>query len=282
MTIACVNEIDLFYLEAGEGLPCLVMHGGLGLDHTYLGPWLDPLGEEMRLIYYDHRGNGRSGRPPVETLTFDHFCADADALREHLGFEKVAVLGHSYGGWIALEYALRYPERLSHLILYGTAPAFDYRAEIVDNMRRKGATAEQVAAFSGPIPDDAVFRRCMEILGPLYWHSFDPELAGRAMGETLFNVEALRRSMSLISEWNVVSRLGEVRVPTLILVDDDDFCTPVSQSQRLHEGITGSEMVVFERSGHLPHLESPDIFFDAVREWLVSKSPAPEATPVVA
>jgi pimeloyl-ACP methyl ester carboxylesterase len=98
------------------------MHGGLGFDHTSLHPWLDPLGEEMHLIYYDHRGNGRSGRPPLETLTFEQFCADADALRAHLGYEKVAVLGYSFGGFIALEYALRYPERLSHLILLDTAP----------------------------------------------------------------------------------------------------------------------------------------------------------------
>lgn len=63
MPIAKINGADLFYLTRGEGLPCLVMHGGLGLDHTYLHPWLDPLGDTLQLVYYDHRGNGRSGRP---------------------------------------------------------------------------------------------------------------------------------------------------------------------------------------------------------------------------
>ena len=83
-----LNETELFYAEVGEGLPCLMMHGGLGFDHTYLHPWLDPLGDVMRLVYYDHRGNGRSGRPPWETLTFQQLCADADALREHLGLRR--------------------------------------------------------------------------------------------------------------------------------------------------------------------------------------------------
>ena len=96
------------------------MHGGLGFDHYALHPWLDPFGEQMHLIYYDYRGNGRSGRPPLETLTYEPFCSDADAVREHLGFEKIAVLGYTFGGGVALEYALRYPEHLSHLILVRT------------------------------------------------------------------------------------------------------------------------------------------------------------------
>ena len=122
MPVAHLNGTELFYVEVGEGVPCLVMHGGLGGDHSALHPWLDPLGDVMQLVYYDHRGNGRSGRPPSGMITFERLCADADALREQLGFEKVAVLGHSYGGFVALEYALRYRERLSRLILLGTSP----------------------------------------------------------------------------------------------------------------------------------------------------------------
>src|SRR5215213_7388955 len=68
MPVAHLNDTELFYVEVGEGLPCLVMHGGLGADHSALHPWLDPLGDVMRLVYYDHRGNGRSGRPPSETI----------------------------------------------------------------------------------------------------------------------------------------------------------------------------------------------------------------------
>ncbi len=268
MAIAHLNDTELFYVEVGEGPPCLMMHGGLGMDHTYLHPWLDPLGEDMRLIYYDHRGNGRSGRPPVETLTFDRFCADADALRGRLGFEKVAVLGHSYGGWIALEYALRYPDHLSHLILYDTSPSFDYGAEVAANMLRKGATEEQLATFGGPIPNDAAFRRWMEVVGPIYWHVFDADLADLVFSRTVYNAETLRWSLNLIREWNVTRRLGEIRVPTLILVGDDDFITPVSQAKILRGGIPGSELVVFEKSGHLSHLETPDAFFGAVRKWL--------------
>ena len=86
-------DTSLFYNEVGQGIPCLVMHGGLGLDHTYLHPGLDPLGDTLRLVYYDHRGHGRSGRPPMQTVTFEQLADDADRLRAHLGFERIAVLG---------------------------------------------------------------------------------------------------------------------------------------------------------------------------------------------
>src|SRR2546426_3253877 len=108
MPSAHVNGTEISHLEVGKGLPCLVMHGGLGVDHTQFREWLDPLGDVLRLVYYDHRGNGRSGRPPIETLSHDQLVADADGLRTHLGFERIAVMGHSYGGCLALLYALQY------------------------------------------------------------------------------------------------------------------------------------------------------------------------------
>ena len=96
------------------------------------------------LVYYDHRCNGRSGRPPIETLTLAQLADDADALRSHLGYEKVAVLGHSYGGCLALQYALRHPRHVSHLLLVGTTAAWDYTEELVAELRRRRPGREAV------------------------------------------------------------------------------------------------------------------------------------------
>jgi proline iminopeptidase len=268
MPVAHLNGTELFYFEVGEGLPCLVMHGGLGFDHSSLHPWLDPLGEQIHLVYYDHRSNGRSGRPPQETLTFEQFCSDADALREYLGFEKVAVLGYSFGGFIALEYALRYPERLSHLILLDTAPAFDYGEEIEANARRKGATPEQLEALDAAVDDEAEFWDLLKRIEPLYFHTFDADLAERVLGKTIVCVEAADAGEALTEEWDLTLRLGEISAPTLILVGRDDFITPPSQAKIMHERIPNSELVIFERSGHFPHVEEPEAFFAAVRGWL--------------
>lgn len=268
MPVAHLNGTELFYVEVGEGLPCLVMHGGLGFDHTCLHPWLDPLGEEMHLVYYDHRGNGRSGRPPLETLTFEQFCSDADALREHLGFEKIAVLGYSFGGCIALKYALRYPEHLSHLILLDTAPTFDYWEEVKANARRKGATPEQLGALEASVDNEAEFWNALKLTEPLYFHTFDADLAERVLGTTIISVEASKAGQAIQEEWDLTARLSEISAPTLILVGRDDFICPPSQAKILHERIPNSELVVFERSGHFAHVEEPEAFFDAVRGWL--------------
>lgn len=271
MPVAHLTDTKLFYVEVGEGTPCLVMHGGLGLDHGELHPWLDSLGDVMRLVYYDHRGNGRSGRPALETFTFERLCADADALREHLGFEEIAVLGHSFGGIIALEYALRYPERLGRLILSGTTPALDYGEEIEANARRKGASAEQLEALGAEAPDEAAWRHQLRVTGPLYWHSFDADLHARVFAAMVLSIDAHEAGWSMLEGWDVTPRLGEIRAPTLILVGRDDFITPPSRAKIMHEGIPNSEMVVLERSGHWAYLEEPDAYFDAVRGWLGSR-----------
>jgi proline iminopeptidase len=274
MPVAHLNDTELFYVEVGKGLPCLVMHGGLGGDHSSLHPWLDPLGDVMRLVYYDHRGNGRSGRPRSESITFEQLCADADALREHLGFEEIAVLGYSFGGFVALEYALRYPERISHLILLDTAPTFDYEEEIEANARRKGATQEQLEALDASAEDEGESWRLWKVIEPLYFCTFDADLAERVMGKTVISVEAADAGDAIIEGWDLTPRLGEVSAPTLILVGRDDFVCPPSQAKIMHEGIPNSELAVFENSGHFTHVEEPEAFFDAVRGWLRRSSGA--------
>jgi proline iminopeptidase len=274
MPVAHLNDTELFYVEVGEGVPCLVMHGGLGGDHSSLHPWLDPLGDVMRLVYYDHRGNGRSGRPRSESITFEQLCADADALREHLGFEEIAVLGYSFGGFVALEYALRYPERISHLILLDTAPTFDYEEEIEANARRKGATQEQLEALDASAEDEGESWRLWKVIEPLYFCTFDADLAERVMGKTVISVEAADAGDAIIEGWDLTPRLGEISAPTLILVGRDDFVCPPSQAKIMHEGIPNSELAVFENSGHFTHVEEPEAFFDAVRGWLRRSSGA--------
>jgi proline iminopeptidase len=268
MPVAHLNGTELFYVEVGEGVPCLMMHGGLGFDHTYLHPWLDPLGEVMHLVYYDHRGNGRSGRPPHETITFEQLCADADALREHLGFQKVTVLGHSYGGFIALEYALRHPERLSHLILVDAAPAFDYGEEIEANARRKGATPEQLEALDASADTYTEMWSSWKLIELLYFHALDADLAERMLGRIIPSIEAGEAGDAMLEGWALTPRLSEISTLTLVLVGEDDFICPPSQAKIMHEGIPNSELVVFERSGHFPYVEEAEAFFEAVLGWL--------------
>jgi proline iminopeptidase len=269
MAIARVNGTDLFYEIVGTGLPCLVLHGGMGLDHTYFHPWLDPLGDLLQLISYDQRGNGRSSPSSCEDLTFDQLCRDADALRATRNVEHVALLGHSFGGFIALEYALRYPHRVSHLILVGTAPSFDYAEEIQANVQRKNPTAETLAAVSAPPPaTDADFARLWHALLPLYFHNYDSVLMERAFGQTIYRGAAAACNDTLFAVYNVAARLGEIQAPTLVVVGDDDFVCPPSQARRLQLGIPNAQLTILSACGHFPFIECAAAFEATVRSWL--------------
>ena len=225
MPRAKLNDISLFYREVGVGKPCLVMHGGLGLDHTCMCPWLDALGGMLHLVYYDHRCNGRSDRVPIATLTIPQLCDDAESLRKLLGFGKVVVMGHSFGGFVALEYALRYPDQLSHLIVIGTAPAFKHGDELLANAQwRYGYDSDVVAALTAPpLIDDAEMERVFRAMLPLYFHTFDEDLADRLLARTVWSAEACVQGQKLMDEYDVSKRLGEINTPTLIIVGEDVF-----------------------------------------------------------
>src|SRR6266568_8150757 len=219
-----VHDTHLFYTRSGTGLPCLVMHGGLGLDHTYLRG-LDSLSDVLHLVYYDHRHNGRSGRPLLDTVTHPQLADDAEALRQHLGLGKVAVLGHSYGGFIALEYALRHPDSLSHLILLNTAPVFNYGEEIMNNAMARGATPEMLEALATSSSDDGTMKSALKLIFPLYFYRYQP--AYDALLANIIVCAALEgQQEKMLSTYNTLPRLHEIGCPTLILVGRHDFISP--------------------------------------------------------
>jgi proline iminopeptidase len=113
-----------YFRDVGHGLPIIVLHGGPSFDHTYFLPDLDRLATGFRLIYYDQRGRGKSAQnvQPAD-VSIQSEIADLETLRASVGLERIALLGHSWGGLLAMEYTLRHPEHVSHLILMNTAPA---------------------------------------------------------------------------------------------------------------------------------------------------------------
>src|SRR5512141_1239290 len=161
MTNIAVRDVSLFVEVVGRGYPLLVMHGGPGGDHCTLLD-LRRGADEFKLIFYDHRCNGRSTGAPVSSLTWENLTADADALREKLGFEKWAVLGHSFGGNVALEYTLRYPQRVSHLLLVNTGADYRWpRENAAKILAQRGYNPEMVELtrrfFTGEIEPNEMF-----------------------------------------------------------------------------------------------------------------------------
>lgn len=270
-----VNGTKLYYEVHGEGRPLLTMHGGLGLDHAYLRPWLDRLAGAASVVYYDHRGNGRSERPAsLEGVTHATWADDGDALRARLGHERVVVLGHSYGGFLAQELALRHGDRLAGLILCNTAPVLDYFPVVqaaVERLGLPGAARAFHDAFNRPMVDDDDWRRTWMELLPLYVHApVAPAAIADVDARTSYSAAAWQHAITAcLGSFNTLPRLGEIRAPTLILGGAHDIIMPVPQgAERLLAGIPGSELHVFKESGHFPFMEEPEAFTEVVRGWL--------------
>ena len=271
MTKIKINNTELFYTEYGSGTPFLTMHGGLGLDHSYLRPVLDPLADIFHLIYYDFRGHGRSGKPPINTITYEQLAEDAEALRKELDLKTIGVIGNSAGGYVALNYAIKYPDNLKYLILIDTAPAFDYMGEMMELVKQKKPTPEMIKTFNAPVaPTPDEFKKQFKILQPLYFYNYTPEfeeMAIKLMDKVIFTPEAAALNDVLTPKFNVCSQLSEIKAITLILVGEDDFICPPSQAKRMHEAIPNSDLHIFEKSGHYPFFEDPDNFYEVIRNW---------------
>ena len=277
---ADVNGVKLFYKTIGTGPPLMLMHGGLGGDHSFFLPWFEDIADQWTLILYDHRGNGRSRPIEWEGVSHDTWAADADALRAHLGYDKMSLLGHSYGGFLAQEYAARYQDRLDALVLLCTAPAMDYPKVILANAQARAKTPESVAAveeaFSDvPLAHDEDFERVLKALGPLYFHQPNEfaEIASALMEDVVYSAAAWNHCSNVcLPDFNMMEKLPNITVPTLILSGADDWITPAEQGQRMHDALPNSDLVIFERSGHFPDIEERELFFQILRDWLAQHS----------
>ncbi len=277
MTILSLRGVSLFVEVAGRGYPLLLMHGGPGADHLTLAS-LRPCADQFTLVFYDHRCNGRSDGAPVSSMTWENLTADAEALRQALGFEQWAVLGHSFGGMVALEYALRYPRSLSHLVLVDTCGdtwwVQHHAPEVLAQRGYSPATVQAARRFyNGQIAPNEMVRIMMK-LSSAYYHRLTPWLLAHEMLIGLRmkpRPEALIYGFSqLLRGWTVMDRLGEIGVPTLVMAGRDDFQFPPEHQAALAAGIANARLEIIERAGHNAPSERPADVMRAVRDFVAA------------
>jgi pimeloyl-ACP methyl ester carboxylesterase len=271
-----IRDTSLYVDVVGRGYPLLLMHGGPGADHWTLLRFRQ-LADQFTLIFYDHRCNGRSQGAPVSSMTFDNLTADAEALRRTLGYERWAVLGHSFGGHVALEYALRYPASLSHLVLVDTGGdsrwSRDNAAGLLASRGYSPAKVELVRRwFNGEFEPRQMSQILMRI-GGAYYSRPSLSLVARDLirGEwrSKMRPEALIfAGRHLLNGWTVMDRLGDITVPTLILAGRDDFLFPPEHQRQLAAAIPNARLQIIERAGHNPHAEQPVEVMQAVRGFI--------------
>lgn len=268
MPTAPINDTTIHYEVDGSGLPALVLHGGLGFDHSIYRATLGPLTDRLRVVWLDHRGNGRSGRPPLETITMEQLADDAVDLARHLGFDRVVVIGHSYGGFVAQELALRHPAHVAGLVLIDTTPGQLGATESPDDEQGPPMPPEVAARFAVVPASDEEFKAMAAEFFPNYLYRPETVDAAALLDATVYDVAAMIRGFEVLAGWSSVDRLATITAPTLVMAGRHDVFTSWPQAMRIARAIDGAEVVVFEASGHFPWIEEPERFFAVVGDWL--------------
>jgi proline iminopeptidase len=275
-----LGDVRLHYVVRGDGPLLFVTSPGWGIGSGYLQSALAPLEDTMTLVYIDTRGSGGSGRPADPSQMSQSVMADdIDRLREKLGLDSIDLLGHSDGGTIGIEYAVRHPEHLHKLVLVAPAVLGD---------REEGATAEYLKLWAddpdyrdavkaateewSPNLTDDEFGRLLTKLMPLYLS--DPP---RYAADVAKMTKTLRLSSFALSAQGEAAKkanrdqtkdVGAIRAATLILNGTVDWICPYQVAQRLHATIPDSELRLYANKGHLLWLEAPSRFFEDVRSFL--------------
>ncbi|HEY7596174.1 MAG TPA: alpha/beta hydrolase [Actinophytocola sp.] len=273
-----IRDVSLNVDVVGDGDPLLLMHGGPGADLWTLHQFRH-CADRFTLVFYDHRGNGRSTGAPVSSMTWDNLTADAEALRERLGYRRWAVLGHSFGGHVALEYALRYPDSLSRLVLLDTGADSRWsRQNAPEVLAARGYGADKVELarrwFAGEILPREWFRILLR-LGPAYYSGPGVRTIARELAHggwrTKMRPDALIfAGHHLLDGWSVVDRLPEITATTLVVAGRDDFVFPPECQYELAAGIPHSRLRLIDRAGHSPHAEQTAETLRAVGDFVAA------------
>jgi proline iminopeptidase len=266
-----VNGVAIHERRVGDGPPVVILHGGPGAHHDYLLPGFDALATGRTLIYYDQRGGGGSPVPRDVPVGWREHVADLEALRMYWGLSKLTLAGYSWGGLLAMLYALAHPRRVARMALVSPAPA--WRAARDEFERRFNARtmtpelqeARRALRESGLREKDpaAHVQRLFELAVAGYFH--DPAQARQL---TPFRVTERTRAevWATLGDFDLRPALRNLDIPTLVLHGDDDPI-PVESARTVAECLR-AEFVLLENCGHVPYVERFPAFRDALDRFL--------------
>ena len=284
-----VGGMELYARDVGKWPAIIILHGGPDFDQSYLLPEMDLLSDSYRLIYYDQRGRGKSAsnvRPEDVTLASD--IADLEKVRQYFHLESATLLGHSWGTVVALEYALQYPERVTHLILMNPGPASredyvqlrkDWLEKRADDMARRKAIAETDAYKQGD----------PEAVTAYYRIHFKPALAQPENYEKLiarmhadFTKEGVLKARAIEDrlmqntwaspKFDLIPRLKVLKIPTLVLSGDHEFI-PAATAEHIVKAIPYARIAVLKGCGHFTFMECPIPVHQQIDAFFARKYP---------
>jgi proline iminopeptidase len=251
--------------------PTLVLlHGGPGYDHSGFKPAFSRLADIAQIVYYDHRGHGRSDRCPPEEWTLDTFADDVVRLCDALGVTRPIVLGQSFGGFVAQRYIARHPGHAAKVILSSTSPRMNLERKLAMFERLGGAEARAVAEQFWNAPNAATWSRYNAICKRHY--NTVPPADDDALRRIVFNEPILfasaggeQRTMDLLPG------LARARCPVLVLAGELDPVCPLQDALDIVAALPPGQvqLATFAHSGHGAWRDEPDAAFLRLRRFIL-------------
>jgi proline iminopeptidase len=281
-----LDDVRLFFDVEGSQLvpdgpvmrerPTLVcLHGGPGLDHSLLRPPLAPLASSMQLVFLDQRGHGRSDRSEPQQWSLAQWAQDVRDFIDALGVVDPIVLGTSFGGYVAMAYAIRYPHDPAKLILLSTsARGTDHpvrRVHVLDAFERVGGARAREAvlrAFAERTPE--AYADYVRVCGPLYNRgAADPEASARMIANDAM-VPFFERPGGEGAVFDLCAELAKIRCPTLVIGGEEDPITPISELQQIADALQPglARFEVFPGCGHGVWRDNPAGLRQLVKEFV--------------
>ena len=265
----------LYYETLGhaEGTPLVVANGGPGFDHSYLhlsDVW-DTLAKNRKVVVYDQRGVGRSSAiAPGQSCTLRDQIEDLEAVRAQIGAERIDLLGHSWGGYLVMAYAARYPQHIHRLLIVDSAaPKFSDTVFLFKDVFPEGVGREDAEEFAGLMGDKSARAKSLhEYFTMLFYSPEKRDAALAKMTDVAVNTEVNETIEHDLERFDLNPELPKYSFPTMVMTGRYDINVAPVVAYKIHKAIPGSQFVVFEQSGHLPFYEEPNKFVQTVESFL--------------
>jgi L-proline amide hydrolase len=275
---------DLNAIAPGK-LPVLMLHGGPGVPHDYLESMKDLAATGRPVIFYDQLGCGKSDRPDNPDLwTVDTFLDELKVVRAALGLDHIHLLGQSWGGMLAMEYALTQPDGIASLVIASSPasiPLWVAEANRLRDLLPADVNADLLKHEAAGTFDDPAYQAAMKAFYDRHVCRIvpNPDYVVRAFEGIGFQVYMTMNGPSefhvigRLKHWDIRDRLGEIRIPALLTSGEYDELTPM-QAEIVRDGIPGCEWVLFEGCSHMPHAEQPGRYLAVLDEFLTRQEAA--------
>ena len=269
---------QLYYQTMGQGDAVIVIHGGPGMDQGYLLPGMAALAKKHQVVFYDQLGCGRSTATVIDEshITINSFVEDIETLRQALKFEKVTIVGHSWGGMLAMYYAVKYPKNIKKLVLMNTVTSAGME-EFLDEVEKRTMPSagefEKLKASQEFIDSEPqAIAQYYRLFFQYYFHNpkdleklnLQLEPKGAATGVKVAKI----LEESIFGKYtDQHADLQKLKIPTLIIRGESDVI-PMSAANSMAHSIKSSKLVVLKNCGHFPYIEQPAQWLEAVEMFL--------------